>query len=471
MMRRKTKIVATIGPASESREILTKLFDEGLDTARLNFSHDTHASHARRIRAIRELEKKTGKAVAIIADLQGPKMRVGNMPEEGILLHEGEDVLLDTTIETYNGEGIPMPSPIFAKGAGRGSRVFLDDGSLLLQITATKGILGRQFIARVHRGGTLYSHKGINVPELRLRRNIFEKKDHDDMDFALSQKVDYVAISFVRSADDIRFARKIMGTRATKLIAKIERPEALDNLEEIIKEADAVMVARGDLGIETPLWQLPVRQKEIIEKAHLEMKPVIVATQMLESMTRNSIPTRAEVSDVANAVYDSSDAVMLSAETASGKHPVEALRTMRQILEATGQNVKISFEHERELFHSITMAMAKSAKYVAHQVGAKAIIVGTASGVSARAVSRYRPEAPIVAITSSDIVARQLGIIWGVRAFALSGLKTIQDIEKQGSHILKKLGVAKAGDHAVFVSGMRLGKAGETNDISVIKIF
>ncbi|MEK7631183.1 MAG: pyruvate kinase [Patescibacteria group bacterium] len=470
-LQRKTKIIATIGPASESRENLSRLLAEGVDAARLNFSHGVQADHGRRIKLIREFERETGKFIGIIADLQGPKMRVGALPKEGVLLRDDAEVILDTTISKYEeGGAIPVPSPIFAKGASKGSRMFLDDGSLLLEVIGTKGLLGRQFVARVLRGGTLYSHKGINVPELKLRANIFEEKDKSDMAYAIRQKVDYIAVSFIRNGDDMREARKLIGSAPIKLIAKIERPEALQNLEDIINESDAVMVARGDLGIETPLWQLPMRQKEIIEKAHKAMKPVIVATQMLESMTKNAIPTRAEVNDVANAVYDSADAVMLSAESASGKYPLESVRMMRQILEETEKDVGEPFLKEKDGYHSIDVAIGKSAKYVAAQVGAHIILVGTVSGHSARAISRYRPQTCIIAATPSEAIARRMSIVWGVSSIVVTGTRTIVELEKKALTMLKKSRHLSNGDLVVFVSGAKLGAIGATNAISVTKV-
>lgn len=472
---RKTKIIATIGPASESREMLLKLAEEGIDAARLNFSHGTHAEHGERIRLVRQIEKKTGRAIAVIGDLQGPKMRVGKLPKEGILLRDEEPVILDTSLDEYRDGMIPVPSPIFEKGAGKGSHVFLDDGSLLLEIIAVSNVSyfarrGRRFTARVLRGGTLYSHKGINVPQLALRTNIFEEKDRRDIAFAIKEGVDYVAVSFLRDGRDLREARRMLKGAPVKLIAKIERPEALKNLEEIIEEADAIMVARGDLGIETPIWQLPLRQKEIIEKAHKAMKPVIVATQMLESMTKNMIPTRAEVSDVANAVYDSADAVMLSAESASGKHPVEVVRMMRRILEETEKDAADSFLHEKDEYKSTSVAVAKSAKYIAAQVGAKAIVAGTARGFTALAVSRYRPSTPVVAVTSDEHVARVCALMWGVVPVTLHGQRSVEGFLKMAVQFLKKKKLISKGDAVVFVSGSKLGEAGKTNNLSVVKV-
>jgi pyruvate kinase len=299
-MKRKTKILATIGPASENPKTLEALFNAGANAFRLNLSHDVHPVHEKRIKLIRALSKKYNRPVAIIADLQGPKMRVGNLPKEGIELHSDKEYILDTNISDYvGGNVIPLSSLAFQMGVRAGNTVFLDDGSLMLKVKSVKE--GR-FVTEVLRGGTLYSRKGVNVPDLALRTEIFEKKDRDDMAFALRMNVDYLALSFIRNADDIKLARKLAGKSSVKLIAKIERHEALTAIDEIIAETDAIMIARGDLGIETPIWQLPKRQKEIIEKVRNAMKPVIVATQMLESMTKNAIPTRAEVSDVANAV-------------------------------------------------------------------------------------------------------------------------------------------------------------------------
>ncbi|MEK7150803.1 MAG: pyruvate kinase [Patescibacteria group bacterium] len=473
--QRKTKIIATIGPASETRENLTKLIEEGIAAARLNFSHDTHEGHRKRIRLIRQIEKKIGRPVAIIGDLQGPKMRVGVMPKEGVLLRDEEVVVLDTSIDEYREGMIPIPSPIFEKGAVKGSQVFLDDGSLLLEVMSMQNVSlfsrrGKRFTARVVRGGTLYSHKGINVPQLKLRTNIFEEKDKRDLAFAIREGVDYIAVSFIRNAHDVREARAMLKGAPVKLISKIERPEALVHLEEIIAASDAIMVARGDLGIETPLWQLPTRQKEIIDKAHRAMKPVIVATQMLESMTKNVIPTRAEVSDVANAVYDSADAVMLSAESASGRHPVEAVRMMRHILEGTEKDALGNFENGKDENHSTNIAIAKSAKFIASQIGAKVIVAGTTSGITPLAVSKYRPSTPIVAATSDERVARSCAIIWGVVPVVLRGARSVDQILKMSTAYLKKEKHVAHGDLVVFVSGAKLGHAGETNSLSVILV-
>lgn len=464
---RKTKIVATIGPASEARVVLLNLFHEGVDVARLNFSHDVHERHLARIKLIRELSVKVGKHVAIIGDLQGPKMRIGDLPEEGILLKDGEEIKLDASISKYTGEAIPVPSRIFAEGALKGATVFLDDGTMMLEICSVKGSM---FKARVLRGGMLLPHKGINLPRIHVRSDIFDEKDKRDMAFGVKAGVDYLALSFLRTGDDVRMVKKLLKGAPVKLVAKIERHEALQHLDDIIAEVDAVMVARGDLGIETPVEELPVRQKEIIAAARHALKPVIVATQMLGSMTKNLIPTRAEVSDVANAVFDSADAVMLSAESASGRFPVESVRTMRKVIENAEAYIK---EPRKQLEPDISLsniAVAKSAKFIAQNIGAKAILVGTVTGFSASAVSHFRPESPIFAFTGNIQTARLLGLVWGVNAFPLEGMRTVEEISIQGIKLLKKLKKIQKGDHIVFVSGAKVGEAGKANSLSIIQV-
>ena len=312
---KKTKIIATIGPSSEQEKILEKLISLGVDGARLNFSHGSHQEQGNRIKLVRKIEKKLNRHVAIIADIQGPKIRIGNLPEMGIELKNGQEITIDTGTREFYENRIPLPSLLFRDGTKEGHLVFLDDGTLQIKIISKYGGI---FKATVLKGGILFSKKGVNVPSLEITSSILNAKDKADIEFSVRAGVDYIALSFLRNAADLKEARKFLGKTKTKIIAKIERPEALLNISEIIDATDVVMIARGDLGIETPLWELPVRQKEIIDLVRLKMKPVIVATQMLDSMIRNPIPTRAEVSDVANAVFDSTDAVMLSGETASG---------------------------------------------------------------------------------------------------------------------------------------------------------
>ena len=332
---KKTKIIATVGPSSEQEKVLEKLITLGLDCARLNFSHGSHQEQGNRIKMIRKLEKKVNRHIGIIADIQGPKIRIGNLPEQGIELKNGQEISIDTGTREFYENRIPLPSLMFRDGTKEGHLVFLDDGNLQIRIISKYGGI---FKAIVIKGGILFSKKGVNVPELDNSSSILNAKDRADIAFAVKSKADYIALSFIRTAKDLKGVKKFLGKSKIRIIAKIERPEALVNLEEIIDEADAVMIARGDLGIETPMWELPIRQKEIIESVRRKMKPVIVATQMLDSMIRNPIPTRAEVSDVANAVFDSTDTVMLSGETASGKYPLGAVEMMAKILASTDGN-------------------------------------------------------------------------------------------------------------------------------------
>lgn len=339
---RKTKIIATIGPASEQEETLEKLMFLGIDGARLNFSHGSHEWHGRMIKIIRKLEKKLKKRVAIIADTQGPKIRLGSLPVVGIEIKNGQEITIDTGTDEFHENKIPLPSPLFLKGVKAGHMVFLDDGAMQIKITGKQGKIVKAIVLR---GGILFPKKGVNVPDLKVNSSILTVKDNTDIDFAMKSGVDYIALSFIRDSKDVKEARKLLGGKKIRIIAKIERLEALKNIEEIIDEADAIMVARGDLGIETPLWELPVRQKEIIEAARKKAKPAIVATQMLDSMIRNPVPTRAEVSDVANAVFDRADAVMLAGETALGKYPAEAVDMMRKILEATDGHQDLPYKN------------------------------------------------------------------------------------------------------------------------------
>jgi len=441
---KKTKIIATIGPSSEQEKVLEKLISLGIDCARLNFSHGSHQEKARNIKLIRQLNKKLGRHVAIIADIQGPKIRIGNLPEAGIELKVGQEITIDTGTREFYKDRIPLPSLLFRDGTKEGHLVFLDDGNLQIRIISKYGGI---FKAVVTRGGVLFSKKGVNVPELDNTSSILNAKDKADIEFAVEAKADYVALSFIRSAKDLKGIKKFLGKSKIKIIAKIERPEALKNIEEIIDEADAILIARGDLGIETPLWELPIRQKEITESVRRKVKPVIVATQMLDSMIRNPIPTRAEVSDVANAVFDSADAVMLSGESALGKYPVEAVDMMRKILEATDNNPNPLCEVLNKINPPSSMIIAKSALSIATESKAKAIIVEASDEILPTAISNLRSNLPIIAVTNKEGVAQILALVWGVTPLVISGKKIIQEAKKD----LVDKGDLKKGDKVVCV--------------------
>ncbi|MDO8739990.1 MAG: pyruvate kinase [Candidatus Woesearchaeota archaeon] len=456
--KKKTKIIATVGPSSEREDILEKMILAGVDCIRLNFSHNDHKSHGKIIKSIRKIEKKLVKHIAIIADIQGPKIRVGILPKEGLVLNDGQKILLDSSTKYFVNNTIPIPSKTFMDSTSEGNVVFFDDGTIKIKITNKNKSI---FSAVVIKGGVLFSNKGINVPSLYIKGSVLSQKDKSDIIFAVKSGVDYVAISFLRDANDVKEARKFLKNTEVKIIAKIERPEALLNIDQIIDEADAIMIARGDLGIETPLWELPVRQKEIVERVRNKMKPVIVATQMLDSMIRNPIPTRAEVSDVANAVYDSADAVMLSGETASGKNPLEAVEMMRKVLEST-EIIQNYTENSNNYGSSRFLSISKSAADIASEVNAKAIFVKTISGESARTISFFRPKNNIVAITTNPKIACQLSLVRGVIPFVTKkkSAKNIKDLILSIDLVKNFL---KNGDVIVCVYDVNFNFSKETN--------
>ena len=461
---KKTKIIATIGPVSEQEKVLEKLIALGVDGARLNFSHGSHQEHGNRIKLVRKIEKKLGREVAVIADIQGPKIRIGNLPDNGIDLKNGEEITIDTGTREFYENRIPLPSLLFREGTKEGHLVFLDDGTLQIKITGKRAGI---FKAVVLKGGLLFSKKGVNVPQLEIDSSILNAKDKADIEFAVKAGADYIALSFLRNAKDVQDAKKFLGKAKIKIIAKIERPEALVNLAEIIDEADAVMVARGDLGIETPLWELPVRQKEIIESVRNKMKPVIVATQMLDSMIRNPIPTRAEVSDVANAVFDSTDCVMLSGESANGKYPIEAVDMMRKILEATDRRQEpIHENHQDKDNFSESLSIARSAVNIAEESQAKLIIVATTEGNTAKSISHFRPKTLIIAATKDASAAKRLALIWGVTPLLVKGDKIIENAKKA----LTDSGVLKKGDRIVCVHNIKFKQSENGSTITTEEI-
>jgi len=451
--KKKTKIIATIGPASEQEKTLEKIISLGIDGARLNFSHGSHQEQGNRIKLIRKLEKKLDRHVAIIADIQGPKIRIGNLPDCGIELKNGQEITIDSGTREYYEGRIPLPSLLFRDGTKEGHLVFLDDGTLQIKIIAKRAGI---FKAVVVKGGILYPKKGVNVPSLEMNTSILNAKDKADIEFAVKAGADYIALSFLKNADDIKSARKFLGKAKIKIIAKIERPEALVNIDEIIEQADAVMVARGDLGIETPLWELPVRQKEIVDKVRRKMKPVIVATQMLDSMIRNPIPTRAEVSDVANAVFDSADCVMLSGESANGKYPVESVDMMEKILKSTDDYQEPLHKNFQEnITLSDQVSIARSAVHIAEESKAKAIIVAVREGQTAKAISYFGPQTPIIAATKDPKVAQYLALVWGITPLLVKGNNVIETAKK----ILQDSDLLKPGDKIVCVHNPKFEKS------------
>jgi pyruvate kinase len=464
--KRKAKIVATIGPASQSEEVLRNLIKAGLNIARLNFSHGTHAEHAERIAAIRRVAAEQDTTVAILQDLQGPKVRVGNLPRP-LVLKEAEQVLFYAEEDAPPEFDIPKIPVVFEElfaSVRTGDRLLLDDGRLTLTVESTHP---RHLTARVDVGGTLTSHKGINLPGVRLRIAGFTEKDETDLEFGLAHGVDAVAISFVRTADDVlkvRTAMKKFGynggsQRAPLVIAKLEKPEVFDDLDRILEVVDGVMVARGDLGVEMPPEKVPVLQKKIIQAANARTKLVITATQMLESMISNPLPTRAEASDVANAIFDGTDAVMLSAESASGKYPVESVAMMsRIVVEAESHFVEWGQVRSLEsLGDSDAASMARAAYEVARDRDVAAIAVFTMQGRTALLISKSHPNVPILAFTPEEETCRRLSFLWGVLPRLVPFANTMEDMLRYVDAAMLQTAMVKPGQQVVLVCGFPVG--------------
>ncbi|MGZ9235390.1 MAG: pyruvate kinase [Anaerolineales bacterium] len=463
-MSRKVKIVATIGPACQSEEMLEKLILAGVNVARMNFSHGTHEQHAERIAHIRRVSEKLGISIGILQDLQGPKIRVGELAEP-IQLAEGEVVTLYTTGTTKPGNGakkIPVDFRQLFDSVRTSDRLLLDDGRLALEVVSVQD--RNTLTAKVLVGGLLSSHKGINLPGVQLRITGFTDKDEADLEFGIAQGVDAVAISFVRTVDDVRKVRYALerfsnGKRLPLLIAKLEKPEALDNLDAILENVDGVMVARGDLGVELPPERVPVLQKHIIRTANLRAKLVITATQMLESMITNPLPTRAEASDVANAVFDGTDAVMLSAETAAGKYPVESVRMMDRIVrEAETHFLEWGAEqHVRGFEHSDAASMARAAQALANDKNVTAVACFTMQGQTAWLMSKIRPRVPIMAFTPERSTYQRLSFIWGVGPQLVPFVNSLEEMIEHVDKALLRSDVVQMGDQVVLVCGFPVG--------------
>jgi pyruvate kinase len=465
-MIRKAKIVATIGPSSESQDMLEKLILAGMNVARLNFSHGTHEQHAERIAMIRSVSEKLGISVGILQDLQGPKIRVGEL-REPLQLSDGDTVVLYATGTACPVEGdvkIPVDFRQIFDSVRTSDPLLLDDGRLKLEVTS---LVDRNTLkAKVLTGGTLSSHKGINLPGVRLRISGFTEKDEADLAFGLAQGVDAVAISFVRTVEDVKKVRYAMerystgtGKRLPLLIAKLEKPEALDNLDAILAIVDGVMVARGDLGVELPPERVPVQQKKIIRIANQRAKLVITATQMLESMINNPLPTRAEASDVANAVFDGTDAVMLSAETAAGKYPVEAVRMMDRIVHEAESHFLEWGEEQivSGLEQSDAASMARAAKALANDINVTAVACFTTQGESAWLMSKIRTRVPIMGFTPSAETARRLAFLWGLRPQLVPFANSLEEMLGYVDAALMRSDVVELGDQVVMVCGFPVG--------------
>ncbi|WP_134158247.1 pyruvate kinase [Alicyclobacillus sacchari] len=468
---RKTKIVATIGPASESPETLAKLIEAGLDVARLNFSHGTYDEHAERIRRIREASAKVGKHVGIMLDIKGPKIRTGKIQGGQVELADGDEIVLTIDpVEIGTKERVWISYEGLVDDVYPGAPIRIDDGLIGLEVTAVKG---HDIHCRVTNGGTLKDNKGINVPGVTLRIPGVTEKDKADIVFGIQQGVDMIAASFVRKAADVLEVRRILEQHhyQADIISKIETQEGMDRLEEIAQVSDGMMVARGDLGVEIPTEEVPLAQKRIISLCNKYGKPVITATQMLDSMQRNPRPTRAEASDVANAIFDGTDAVMLSGETAAGRYPLESVRTMAQIAEraeAALAHEEVSYRHRTEVTKSVSDSLAHAVRTLAADLDVVAIVTATTSGHTARSVSKYRPMSPIIAVTPYDHVARRLTVFWGVHPVVAPDIAETTDELLEGSiQGALSTGSVHTGDRVIIMGGIPAGTSGTTNFLKV----
>ncbi len=463
-MTKRTKIIATIGPASSTPAVITKLIRAGMDAARLNFSHGDRKEHRSRIRMIRQEAVKAGRHIAIIQDLQGPKLRVGDMKDGAVTLRPGSEVTVTTRTVIGTSEMISVTYRRLAKDLREGDRILLDDGRLELRVSRKSGGALR---CKVLVGGILRSHKGVNLPGADLSLPSVSQKDKEDLVFGAEQGVDYIALSFVRSAEDIVSTRRFIRTlgRKTPIIAKIEKPEAVENLDEIIAAADGIMVARGDLGVEVSPEQVPLLQKAIIAACNRAEKPVITATQMLESMIENPQPTRAEASDVANAILDGTDCVMLSGETAMGKYPVHAVEVMNRIaVQAETSVCPIPPDmHVATAGESVAHAACRAAE----EQKAGAIVAFTQSGSTALLVSKHRPAVSVIAATPIARIARLVSLYWGVTPILVKTKRTTDDMITSVERAMLRQKIVEAHDVIVITAGVPVGVAGSTNMMKI----
>ncbi|HVF92972.1 MAG TPA: pyruvate kinase [Sphingomonas sp.] len=466
---RKVRVLATLGPASNTPEMIATLFQAGADAFRINMSHGDQASKVAVIQAIRGLEKKFGRPTTILADLQGPKLRVGKFAGGRTELATGSVFVLDRDGTPGDATRVELPHREIFAAIETGARLLLDDGKLVLRVTDHAA---DRIETRVEVGGSLSDNKGLNVPDVVLPMAALTEKDRSDLAFAIEQGVDWIALSFVQRPEDLAEARKLIGGKAA-LLAKIEKPQAIERLEEIVENCDGVMVARGDLGVELPPESVPPLQKRIVETSRRLGRPVVVATQMLESMIKSPSPTRAEVSDVATAIYDGADAIMLSAESAAGDWPTESVTMMNAI----GNAVERDPMHGDRIHFTVMRpdpttadALSEAAKQIARTVSAVAIICFTTSGSTARRIARERPAVPILVLTPKLETARRLGLLWGTHAVHTRDVESFEEMVAKAKRTALRQGIAKAGDRVVVMAGVPFRTPGSTNVIHVVGI-
>ena len=471
-----TKIVATIGPASCDPAILRQMIRAGMNVARINFSHGDHRTHGETIDNIRRIADEEGSVVAILCDIQGPKIRIGLLQAEPLMLEIGDSITL-TTDAVLGAEGlVSLPHPEFVQDIRAGTTLLLDDGNLQFQVTAADG---RNLDCAVEVGGALKSRKGVSAPNARLTLSAITEKDRADIEFALAKNCDYIAMSFVRSANDIQELKSLMRhlKKDAAIVAKIEMGEALENIEDIIKICDGIMVARGDLGLETPAEEVPFHQKRIIKLCNDAAKPVITATQMLESMTENPRPTRAEASDVYNAILDGTDAIMLSAESASGSYPVRSVEVMSEIATIAERNLEsigapgvsrdLPEAKCRSALEENSIAISKATSDISQVIKPKAIVTTSMSGYTARQVAKERPNTPILCMTPNAKTQRRMALVWGVVPLHVEEFSTIDEMVSITVRAAHDKGLVHRGDRLVIIAGVPFGIDGQTNLIKI----
>jgi pyruvate kinase len=471
-LAQRTKIVCTIGPASGTPDILKRLIDEGMNVARLNLSHGSEEEHTKYVRYIRGLERDTTGRIAILMDLPGPKYRTGDLAGGSLILKNNSMIVLSAGALSGDEKMVPVNLPNFHRDVRPGNMVLIDDGAMQLKV---KEINGTEVLCKVISGGVLTPGRGIVVPGMRITSPFITDALKEKLGFAVRNKPDYIALSFVSRPEDVEQVRILLKRKGSNipLISKIERGEAVDNFDKILAVSDGIMVARGDMGVEIPLKRIPSVQKEIILKCNRAGKPVITATQMLESMVNAPLPTRAEVTDVANAILDGTDAIMLSAETSVGKYPVPTVKMMSEIARETESHLPYEMilkERGEWLVYQTDELISYNACHIAHWLKAAAIVAFTQSGSTARRVSKYRPCVPIIALTPEEEVSGRLVLQWGVQAFCVNSPSSVEGLFKMGANLAKELGLARPGDLIVITGGIPVARSGSTNLLKVEEI-
>jgi len=470
---RNAKIIATLGPATSTPQAIEGLFVAGADVFRLNFSHGSYAEHQARYDAIRELERRLRRPIAVLADLQGPKLRVGNFADGKVHLENGAQFRFDLSPELGTVERAPLLHPEVFAALSVGTELLLDDGRLRMRVEKH----GADFAdVRVLVGGDLSNHKGVNVPNAFLPISPLTDKDKADLDFAVAMGADWIALSFVQRPEDVAEARRLIAQKVgsrVRLLSKLEKPQAIEHLDDIIDMSDAVMVARGDLGVECPPETVPILQKRIVKACRAAGKPVVVATQMLDSMVHSPAPTRAEASDVATAIYDGADAVMLSAETAAGDYPIDAVTMMDRIINRVerDEQYRLIIDASRTAPDNTTRdAISAAARQVAQTLNCAAVVTFTSSGSTTLRAARERPEQPIINLTSDLEVARQLALVWGVHSVQTAEVRSFSEMVQKSCRAAQREGFAKVGDRIVITAGVPFGCSGTTNILRVAEI-